>query len=80
MACVLRVAYGHKGVKLGSGAEHKEELVMVDVDVSALRAARATQRGADLLKHRPAPQLCEIARQAAFTRQNVLDRVGGSVY
>ena len=76
----LSVAYDHEGVELASGAEHKEEMVIVDVDVTALRAARGTQRGAELLKHRPAPQLCEIARQAAFTRQNVFDRVGGSVY
>ena len=74
------VAFDHEGVQLAAGAEHTEEIILAEIDVSALRAARATPRGMELLTHRPAPQLCEIARQPAFTRQNVLQRVGGAVY
>ena len=56
------------------------QLLVAEIDIIALRAARATPRGVELLRQPPAPQLCEIARAPEFVRENVLHRVGGSVY
>jgi hypothetical protein len=57
-----------------------EQVLVAEIDVASLRMARGTPRGQELLRQPPAPQLCEIAREPAFMRQNVLHRVSGAVY
>ena len=81
------IAFDHEGKQVAVGAKTPhtaspgvEELVIAEIDVSALRAGRETARGRLLLAQPPAPEVCEIARAPAFTRQNVFDRVGGAVY
>ena len=81
------IAFDHEGKQVAVGAKTPhtaspgvEELVVAEIDVSALRAGRETARGRLLLAQPPAPEVCEIARAPAFTRQNVFDRVGGAVY
>ena len=81
------IAFDHEGKQIALGAKTPhtaipgvEELVVAEIDVSALRAGRETARGRVLLAQPPAPEVCEIARAPAFTRQNVFDRVGGAVY
>ena len=77
------VAYGNDGATLAGPAGNAPGLLVASFDIAAIRRARARAWGKAQLellgRGEGRPKLCELRRlDAAFARQNVYGRVGGS--
>ncbi len=65
-------------VQLEWGLSRSEALLNVaHFNVTAIRAHRKTANGMALLAQSPMPELCDLRREASFTRPNVFGRVSG---
>jgi hypothetical protein len=75
----MSCAFDHAGNVLVQGPQGTEELVVSNINLESLRAARKSERGRLLLAQPPAPEICEIARAQAFSRDNVFGRNGATI-
>lgn len=71
------VAFSHTGAPVVEPAPDVEGLYIADFDISALRRWRAGH--AALMEQPPRPELCELKRRDEYARQNVFERVLGTV-